>query len=48
LRKFHFGLADRCNAWYVLNHTLIYDSRFSDSPNWVPPIATSAFIRLGK
>ena len=29
-RKFHFGLADECTAWYVVYHALMYLSRFSN------------------
>ena len=30
LRKFHFGLAERCATWYVLCLGLVLISRFSD------------------
>ena len=32
LRKFHFGLADQCDVWYVLYPTVVYLSMFPDRP----------------
>ena len=46
LRKFHFGLADRCSAWYVINLAFLYLSWFLN--HVAPPTASSLFIRLGR